>query len=137
MEQKNNQDGAQSESQIRSSAVLGGVRTVRLQKGPSDGMRTIASHDTAIHGGEVYVWDGGNRPDNFIHAKTAVYRLDKAKRLEEKERVKNWMEHPGTPSGITTPDGVQLMLPQPMSVLIGIPPWRINAWYQLLKLEAA
>lgn len=137
MSQEKTQDGAQGEPQVRSSAVLCGVRTVRLQQGPSDGMRTLASHDTAIHRGEVYVWDGGENRDNFIHAKTAVYRLDKAKRREEKQRVKNWMEHPGTPSGIKAKDGTDLMIPAPMAMCIGIPPWRINAWLQLLKLEAA
>jgi len=112
------------------------IRQVTLNGVPFDGVKSVASHDTAIHAGEIYVWDGGEDKDRFVHATTTLARLDRKQWNEERDRVKEWMEHPGTPSGIKGKDGKDLMLPAPMAMCIGIPPWRINAWLQLLRYGA-
>ena len=95
----------------------------------------MASHDTAVHAGEIYVWDGGEDKNRFVHALTALRQLDKRQSREEENRVRQWMNHPGEPSGIKGKAGKELMLPAPMSMCIGIPPWRINAWLQLLRVS--
>ena len=110
------------------------VRKVNLVYGAHDGSQSLASDSTAIVSGEVYVHDGGNDPDRFVHAKTVLSLLPEEQQRSEYARVKAWMEHPGEPSGIFVGDGRELRIPQPMSVLIGIPPWRIAAWYQLIQL---
>ena len=99
-------------------------------------MVSIASHDTAVYQSEIYVWDGGEDKDHFVHAITALGKLPKGQQDEERERVREWMRHPGAPSGIKGNDGKDLMLPPPMAMCIGIPPWRINAWLQLLRYGA-
>jgi hypothetical protein len=109
------------------------IRQVKLNGGKADGLTSMASHDTAIHGGEVYVWDGGDDKDRFTHALTEVNKLPYPQRVAEARRVDEWMKHPGSPSGIKGKDGKDLMLPAPLAMCIGIPPWRVNAWMQLIR----
>ena len=94
------------------------TRTVYLKRGPFDGACSVASHDTAIHRGEVYVWDGSANRDSFVHAASAVRVLSDVQRREETQRVSNWMEHPEIP------------------LQADIPAWRVNAWMQLIRLDA-
>lgn len=93
------------------------IRTVNLHQGPFDGAQSIASHDTAIHSGEVYVWDGSEDENSFVHALTAIGLLSVEQRCEERQSVKDWMDNPTAP------------------LRMEIPSWRVNAWLQILRLE--
>lgn len=94
------------------------IRQVALNGGPYDGRMSLVSHDTAVHAGEVYVWDGGEDKNRFVHAKTALAQLDPQAWDDERRRMSDWMEHPS---------------PEPPS---DIPAWRVNAWLQLLRYDA-
>ena len=90
---------------------------MQLVGGPCDGITSLASHDTAFHEGEAYVYDGGENPDRFVHVDSTLAALPAEQRAEERRRVADWMDAMG----------------QPMAVLIGIPPWRINAWVVAIR----
>lgn len=109
------------------------VRTVKLLGGPSDGLYSVASHDTAWMGGECYVWNGHEDRATFIHAKTTLTALPQDQFNHERERVHEYMHAKGAE---ITVGSTKMNLPPPLSMLIGIPPWRINAWMQLLKTES-
>lgn len=90
------------------------IRKVKLSGGPFDGGASVASHNTAIVHGEVYVWDEQSDPDLFVHALTAVNTLSEYQRRTERELVNRWMCAPER-------------MPQ------GVPWWRFNAWVELLR----
>lgn len=95
------------------------VRAVNLKQGPYDGLRSVASHQTAIHQGVVYVWDGSEDLDSFIHAQTAIEQLSPEQRAAERKEVEDWMESVSFDPSTTS-----------------IPAWRFNAWLQLIKVDA-
>ena len=109
------------------------IREVKLIGGPLDGSHSTASHDTAQTDCGPYVYNGGDDPDQFGHAETLVGKLPEEQQAEERQRITEWLEHPGTPSGVKRPDGTEFMIPAPMAMCIGIPPWRINAWVQVVR----
>lgn len=84
-----------------------------------DGVKTVASHTTAICQREVYVWDGGEDLNRFVHALTAIRKLSVEQQAQEKMQMKAWMSAP-------TRDTVPTELPQ----------WRFFAWLELLRYGA-
>lgn len=90
------------------------VRHVSLNGGPYDGTKSVASHDTAIVQGEIYVWDGGEDRDRFAHALSEIQKLPSEQRANELKAV-----HAFVLSAERIP--------------IEIPTWRINAWIRLIQ----
>ena len=107
------------------------MRQVKLHKGPADGAVSIASHNTAFVSGELYVWDGTESGADFVHAVTALRALPDVQREEERKRVEDWDRR------CAETDMMRGQIPPPMAELIGIPPWRINAWAQVIWNEVA
>lgn len=95
------------------------IRQVTLCEGPHDGLKSVASHNTAVCSGEIYVWDGGADPDHFVHALTAIGKMSEVEREKEKAAMKTW-----------TTD------PHERSVPAEIPQWRFFAWLELLRYGA-
>lgn len=106
------------------------IRRISLLGGPSDGLEAIASHGTAIVDGEIYIWNG-EPGETFVHAKTLLASLPMEQHDKERARVDDWRNR----SEQIVVAGKPFKLPAPMSELIGIPPWRINAWLQVLRAE--
>lgn len=102
------------------------IRVVRLYGGPFDGHTSVASHQTAVMGDEIYVHNGSEDRDAFTHAVTALRSVPRPDRRREKFRVIKWLrKKPVIIEGA--------LVSHSLSDLNGIPPWRINAWIQLLK----
>ncbi len=92
------------------------IRKVVLTKGPLADSLSMSSCWTAVHSGEIYVWDGkSNPPDTFIHAKTAILELPLELQKIERKKVQLYSTHPVE------------------SIVEGIPPWRLHAWLELLR----
>lgn len=91
------------------------IRKVKLRGGPWDGVDTMASHITARFGGHIYVWDGGEDTEQFVHAKTLLGQLSKGDYEREKAIMEKYVS--GSPSA-ELPD---------------IEEWRLNAWFQVLR----
>lgn len=99
-----------------------------MREGPYDGSGSIASHNTAIINGEVYVHDGGEDWDQFIHANTAIRKLPMDQQICEEGAVRELMADPWK--------YLQMMeYGRTEESILKIPKWRINAWMQLLKLK--
>lgn len=96
------------------------TRHVKLHEGPSDGATTLASHFTAVVNGEIYVQDGSEDRNRFVHARTALLRLPDFERREERQRIEDWITKVNK--------GVEAPAPK------NIPTWRWNAWIQLMQL---
>lgn len=101
------------------------IRIVSLNKGPSDGMKTMASHNTAIHDGQVYVWDGGEDPSYFVHGMTLLATQPRELVVQEQEKMRGFIMNPERDWHVN-----------PLSEkgpLHGIPPWRANLWLALFQ----
>lgn len=101
------------------------VRIVSLNRGPSDGLKTLASHRTAIHDGEVYVWDGGEDTCYFVHGRTLLKTLPKEVVQEEQGKMRDFIMNPQRNWNV-----------DPRSEkgpLHGIPEWRLNMWIALFQ----
>lgn len=104
------------------------IRPVKLVEGPYDGSTSVASHYTAILNGEVYVYDGGEDWDRFIHAASAIRKLTQAEQIFEEGAVRELMNNPE--KYLTMIDS------RPTEETpLKIPRWRIHAWMELLKLQ--
>ena len=93
-------------------------RVVRLRLGPCDGLSSLASQLTTWMHGELYVWDGSESRDVFIHAKTALDNFQKEDLIAwrtEQHKVNAFLRRPDE------------------SLLAGIPAWRLNAWCQAVN----
>lgn len=101
---------------------------ITLKGGKYDGCYSACSHDTVNQNGVVYVrTEAGS--NEFEPAFEWLMKLPKKQRVEELRRVKEYTSAPmrQLPSGT--------LIPQPLSMLIGISPLRINAYLQLIKLD--
>jgi hypothetical protein len=102
---------------------------ITIHSGPHAGTQTEAQGNTLTIEGELYVWDG-TTPDSFTHAKTALDRLSRQMRRLERRKVEKWIQR-------ATGGHVTRKVPHPRNALPGIPPWRINAWVQLIAAKTA
>jgi hypothetical protein len=96
------------------------VRRVRLVGGPCDGQTSIASHQTAFSGGELYVW-GGDDLDVFVHALSAARDLPESEADAEFIYVTVLLN--------TEIDQLPTVPPPPPTM----PLWRVNLWTQLIR----
>jgi len=101
------------------------IRIVALHEGPADGMKTMASHSTAVHDGQAYVWDGGEDRSRFVHAMTLLSRQPRELVIQEQEKMRDFINHPERNWNV-----------DPRSEkgpLHGIPEWRLNLWIALFQ----
>lgn len=101
------------------------IRIVNLHKGPSDGMKTMVSHNTAIHDSQVYVWDGSEDNTHFVHAMTLLSTLPKELVVEEQAKMRDFINHPERDWTVDPRS--------PQGPLYGIPEWRLNMWIALFQ----
>lgn len=93
------------------------MRRVALYGGPCDGQQSMASHQTAVSQGWIYVWDGGEDPDKFVYIDDVVGVLPEVERQAERQRVETWIT----------------ANPESMEPVADIPDHRLNAWIQLIQ----
>jgi hypothetical protein len=108
------------------------IREVRLNLGPFDGGFGACSHQTCVWGDalEVYVHDGSEDRDSFIHAKSAIVRLPRAERRGERREFLAYIEHLARWEKKVLARATPCTDPPPIPPL-SIPVWRLNAWRQL------
>lgn len=99
------------------------IRRVLLVEGPMDGGYSLASHSTAVAGGHVYVWDGGENKDRFVHALTLMESMDPEERARERKVALK----------LSNPDQWDLTPTALRECIADIPAWRVNLWLELCR----
>lgn len=86
----------------------------------------MVSHSTAVHFGELYVWDGGPDTGILTHAKTLMDKLAPEDRETECALFREFMKVDRSP----IPSQRFAELGRKAE---GIPEWRINMWFELFR----